>query len=276
MIVNVVAISLVVTSVATANLFSAGGAKGHVNEESSESSIVEEGHKVVVVEYDEDGHENTKISILSPEEDTENDAKEGNRGEVIKRNVTREEAREALKQIGCYLVGTVNRDRVMNALNLVGLATAYGMSVWVTFISSNVLCRVMPRHQFGVVQSKIYPVYFRFLGYTIALALLGHVLSHRNHSHSYLQACNLVASLVATLLNALYLEPKASKVMFERMKVEKEQGRGREGDADVESSTVKKLNEKLNTLNSFSSFINILTLVSLTCHLLYVSQLVHP
>ncbi|MBA0632381.1 hypothetical protein Godav_001139, partial [Gossypium davidsonii] len=64
---------------------------------------------------------------------------------------------------------------VMGIVNLLGLATAYGMSVWVTFISSYILAGQLPRQQFGVVQSKIYPVYFRAMAYSIGMALLGHL-----------------------------------------------------------------------------------------------------
>ncbi|MBA0632390.1 hypothetical protein Godav_001141 [Gossypium davidsonii] len=61
---------------------------------------------------------------------------------------------------------------VMGIANLLGLATAYGMSVWVMFISSYILAGLLPKQQFGVVHSKIYPVYFREIAYSIGLAFL--------------------------------------------------------------------------------------------------------
>lgn len=118
-----------------------------------------------------------------------------------------------------YLLTTMQAplNSMFGIANLLGLATAYGMSVWVTFISSYVLAGVLPRQQFGVVQSKTYPVYFRAMAYSIGLALLGHVLGHRktflfsSKPHMF-QAFNLLLSLVMVLANALYLEPKATKV----------------------------------------------------------------
>lgn len=98
--------------------------------------------------------------------------------------------------------------------------------------------------------------------------------------------------------------------MFERMKLEKEEGRGREvitaersrteehqHTADPKESTttagtattaaaspargveqdafrskIIKLNEKLKKLNSYSSILNILNLMSLTWHLVYLAE----
>ncbi|KAF7824997.1 Transmembrane protein 205 [Senna tora] len=344
---NVFALSLLVTSLAAASLFSPPPKTHPQNLPESESTIVKEGHRVVVVEYDQDGLQNTKISISSPQvndaygkckhkivgavgkandvkasettREVGDKAKEAARDDVgesaeaeASRNVTREEAKEAVKKIGRYIVASISMGMgipslgsIMSVLNLLGLATAYGLCVWVTFISTYVLSRVIPRQQFGVVQSKVYPVYFRAMTYTIGLALLGHVFSPRN-TDFLPQSYNLLASLIATLINSIYLEPRATKVMFERMKVEKEEGRGRDDitvtepvvtrgtegrehhttpDQNKESSTreedlgmrsrILRLNQKLSTLNSYSSCFNILTLMSLTWHLLYLAQLLH-
>ncbi|KAL6961975.1 hypothetical protein U1Q18_036933 [Sarracenia purpurea var. burkii] len=85
------------------------------------------------------------------------------------------------------------------------------------------------------------------------------------------------------------------EVMLERMKVEKEEGRGR-GRVDSVAypparrttplpmpakkpdkdegviSRIAKLNERLKKLNSYSSIFNILTLMALTWHLVYLGQ----
>ncbi|KAK8477916.1 hypothetical protein V6N13_136935 [Hibiscus sabdariffa] len=212
-----------------------------------------------------------------------------------------------------YITSMEALNTVMGLANLLGLATAYGTSVWVTFISSYVLAGHLPRQQFGVVQSKIYPVYFRAMAYSIGLALLGHFLRHRKRSISswpdMLQSFNLLSSLSMVLVNALYLEPKATKVMFERMKMEKEEGRGRpdfvaDGSRTTETPSVAdpapkisrkgpspapsteptgleeeaiksriiRLNERLKKLNTNSSVLNILTLMALTWHLVYLGQ----
>lgn len=83
--------------------------------------------------------------------------------------------------------------------------------------------------------------------------------------------------------------------MFERIKIEKEEGRGREdmtgdrgrtehqrtgehsrsADQDAVRSRIIKLNDKLKKLNSYSSLLNILNLMSLTWHLVYLAQRLH-
>lgn len=88
--------------------------------------------------------------------------------------------------------------------------------------------------------------------------------------------------------------------MLERMKMEKEEGTGKEGPTTVEASRqvpvdstadmagrvpvstraeaaarsqIIRLSQTLQSLNSYSSFLNALTLVSLTWHLVHLSQL---
>lgn len=138
--------------------------------------------------------------------------------EHVAHNVT--EARDSLRRLKDALKNSFGSleslNSVMGVANLLGFATAYGMCVWVTFISSYVQSRAMARHQFAVVQSKIYPVYFRAMAYSVGVALFGHVFGNTNtllsnKSHA-LQAYNLLASLATLFFNSLYLEPRATKV----------------------------------------------------------------
>ncbi|KAL3641423.1 hypothetical protein CASFOL_016391 [Castilleja foliolosa] len=191
-------------------------------------------------------------------------------------------------------------------LHMMGFSAAYGMCLWVTFASSSVLARALPRNQFAMVQSRIYPVYFKAMAYSVGIAMLGHLMGLGLKSGvGMFQGFNLMASLVMILVNLLYLEPRATKVMFERMKKEKEEGKGKEGSGlvaevagrgglstaevggrlekeDEEKTAAAKakfemvrLSEKLQKLNSYSSFLNVLTLMSLTWHLVHLGQRVH-
>lgn len=85
--------------------------------------------------------------------------------------------------------------------------------------------------------------------------------------------------------------------MFERMKLEKEEGRGRvtldprsgiaddagdpatattERQGEVEAKSQSgSMSEKLKMLNKYSSFLNVLTLTSLSLHLVYLGQRLH-
>ncbi|KAJ1388576.1 hypothetical protein SESBI_38992 [Sesbania bispinosa] len=394
---NVLGLSLVLTSLATATIFSPSS-----TQKQGANTIVKEGHRVVVVEYDQDGYQNTKISI-SPEQpphhdsdqkvesfmpdntkdrikeaasvlpnmgqgisqdstflhpkdlicdaygrckhkiagamgkakdkaqetlnnannevgDTLGKAKETvydkaqesvekgkGVGQTVKEHVVRNvseagnSVKDAVKGVASNLVSMETLSSLMRVVHLLGFGTAYGMCVWITFISSYVLSKAMPRQQFAVVQSKIYPVYFRAMAYSIGIALLGHVLGHRKRQGvEILQAYNLLASLLTLFANSMYLEPRATKLMFERMKIEKEEGRGRDDmsgernnrteehpkkssaatatqgtEQDAVRSKIIKLNNRLKKLNSYSSFLNILNLMSLTWHLVYLAQRLH-
>ncbi|CAJ1978243.1 unnamed protein product [Sphenostylis stenocarpa] len=409
--------SLVISSLAAAGLLSP---TPETQQKQGANTIVKEGHRVVVVEYDQDGHHNTKISI-SPEQPSHHHHHHDNQvldnakdkikeaasvlpnlggisqpqdaaflhapkelicdayGKCKHKIVdamekTKDKAQEALekkkeeisakkeaaRQVGDTVANALGKTKesvydkardvhdyaqdtvetakdhvannvsdawdslrhlkhalkssvgsleslnsLMGVANLLGFATAYGMCVWVTFISSYVQSRAMPRHQFAVVQSKIYPVYFRAMAYSIGVALFGHVLGNTNtllsNKPHRLQAYNLLASLATVFFNSLYLEPRATKLMFERIKIEKEEGRGREdvsgergrtgvgehqrtadpkepstsADQDAVRSRIIKLNDKLKKLNSYSSLLNILNLMSLTWHLVYLAQRLH-
>lgn len=116
-----------------------------------------------------------------------------------------------------YIGLPVRMDSVAGVLHLLGFAAAYGMGLWVTFASNYVLAGSLPRYQFAMVQSKIYPVYFKAMAYSVGTALLGHLMSQRIKLSPLsmgmlLAAFNLMASLLMTLVNLLYLEPRATKV----------------------------------------------------------------
>ncbi|KAK1300062.1 hypothetical protein QJS10_CPB13g00707 [Acorus calamus] len=206
-------------------------------------------------------------------------------------------------------------------VRVLGFAVAYGACVWVTFVSSHVLAGELPRQQLGVVQSKVYPVYFRVMGWMVGVVVLAHSVNEwwgfgGGGGAQRLQRYNLIGVLGVVLANMVFLEPKATKVMFERMKVEKEEGRGRDladmigepvattttftgiaspsgrsfttretttttsattttGMASADQEKVKqrlvRLSRRLGKLNSYSSFLNVLSLMGLTWHLVYLA-----
>ncbi|KAL0326375.1 UNVERIFIED_CONTAM: Transmembrane protein [Sesamum radiatum] len=224
-------------------------------------------------------------------------------------------AREVAVDVFNYMLPPERVASFMGILHLMGFAAAYGMCVWVTFASSYVLAGALPRQQFAMVQSKIYPVYFKAMASSVGMALLGHLMMSLSQRKGFVpvsvgmfQRFNLMASLAMSLVNLLFLEPRASKVMLERMKKEKEEGSGKEGqatetagrvvDSDSTAATagrvtaggtttkenpeaaaakaqIIRLTATLQRLNSYSSFLNVLTLTSLTLHLAQLGQHLH-
>ncbi|KAK9758164.1 hypothetical protein RND81_01G211800 [Saponaria officinalis] len=177
-------------------------------EETVKEKIVETGEKV---------RDKTEDIVSETKEKVKEKGKEGKReiSDIGRRG----------KELAVHIFEPVG-----NIMNLMGFGIAYGMGVWVTFVMSYVLGRVLGREQFGVVQSKVYPTYFKGMVGSIGLCLLGHLLGHRGmlfkNKAEILQGYNLMSCLVSVLGNLLFLEPRATKVMFERMKLEKEEGRG--------------------------------------------------
>lgn len=124
----------------------------------------------------------------------------------VKQNLTDivHRAREVVYDAAAYVCTAETAAAAAAVAHLLAFATAYGACVWVTFVSSHVLAGALSRHQFGILQSKLYPVYFRAMAYAVG----GAALTAVERSQRYL----LLGSLVLVLVNMLFLEPKATKV----------------------------------------------------------------
>lgn len=147
---------------------------------------------------------------------------EGGGGEKDLSEILRR-GREVGYDVLVYVVSPKAVEPAVGVVHLLVFAAAYGMCLWVTFVSSYVLGGALSRQQFGVVQSKIYPVYFRTMAYCVGLALVTHLLSHRKRlvlRNYYMGTVevflgySLLASLFMILFNLLYLEPRATKVLY--------------------------------------------------------------
>ncbi|ESQ27993.1 hypothetical protein EUTSA_v10018523mg [Eutrema salsugineum] len=189
-----------------------------------------------------------------------------------------ERAKTAARGFGSATANVLSPKKVASVVGLTAIAAAFGSCVWVTFVSSYVLASVLGRQQFGVVQSKLYPVYFKTTSVGILVGLLGHVVSRRmkllTDATEMWQGVNLLASFFMIEANKSFVEPRATKAMFERMKAEKEEGKGggeRTSEQEVRRK-LEKLSERLSKLNTYSSWLNILTLMSLTWHFVYLGQ----
>ncbi|XP_039680189.1 transmembrane protein 205 isoform X3 [Perca fluviatilis] len=60
---------------------------------------------------------------------------------------------------------------VVKVLHLLVLSFSWGMQLWVSFIAGFALVRQVSRHTFGLVQSKLFPVYFHCLLASSAVSL---------------------------------------------------------------------------------------------------------
>ncbi|CAN8239452.1 unnamed protein product [Cochlearia groenlandica] len=188
-----------------------------------------------------------------------------------------ERVKTAAREFVSATAAALSPTKIASVVGLTAIAAAYGSCVWVTFVSSYVLASVLGKQQFGVVQSKLYPVYFKTTSVGILVGFLGHLLSRRRKlltdATEMWQGVNLLSSFFMIEANKSFIEPRATKAMFERMKAEKEEGRGGERKSEQEVRLkLEKLSERLSKLNTYSSWLNILTLMSLTWYFVYLGQ----
>ncbi|KPJ10184.1 Transmembrane protein 205 [Papilio machaon] len=86
--------------------------------------------------------------------------------------------------------------RGWRALYVAAVATHLGAQIWMTLISGVVLYFSLPRHEFGRVQTVLFPVYYAFNAVVSLLAVLAYfrtqTLTHFQHT-SWIQLALLLA-----------------------------------------------------------------------------------
>ncbi|CAK9878437.1 unnamed protein product [Sphagnum jensenii] len=171
---------------------------------------------------------------------------------------------------------------LIRLLHLFTFSIIYGSALWVTFVSGLILSNNLPQQQFSFMQSRIFPIYLRLLAAGELLLTMLHSLLHPWFSADKLetwQLQNFVWILVATLINLLLFEPWETKLMFEKLRLEKG---GWVHDTTPEElrivlqaekkKNLEEINEKLKTLHTYLSALNLLTLAGLTWHLSYLAR----
>ncbi|KAH9487073.1 Transmembrane protein 205 [Psilocybe cubensis] len=166
----------------------------------------------------------------------------------------------------------------LNAVYLTGYAWLFGMSVWVTFFGGIIAYRALPRHQFGALQHKTFPVYF-----VLSMLLSSGLMAIWTFKHPdilvYLARPNVadVAQFYALAtvfssqaLNYFVIGPLTSKTMFQRQRLEKEEGKVY-NDPGV-SDEMKALNRRFGSLHGISSLANLGAVLALGFHGLWIGN----
>ncbi|XP_053299177.1 transmembrane protein 205 [Pleuronectes platessa] len=118
---------------------------------------------------------------------------------------------------------------LIKVLHLLLLSFSWGMQVWVTFIAGFTLVRQVTLHTFGLVQSKLFPVYFHFLLGSSFLSLAVYAVFHPRELLDWHHTVQMVLFSVVPItagLNARWFGPKVTEVMFQMRQVETEHGLG--------------------------------------------------
>ncbi|EJD04394.1 uncharacterized protein FOMMEDRAFT_19631 [Fomitiporia mediterranea MF3/22] len=161
---------------------------------------------------------------------------------------------------------------------LVGYAWLFGMSLWVTFFGGVIAYRALPRQQFGALQHRTFPVYFK-LSIALASALLGlwnwgHPAVRANpmafRQVDVIQAYTLLAVVLLQGANHFVVGPYTSRLMFQRHKLEKEEGKAY-NDEGV-SQEMKTLNRRFTQAHGWSSMFNLDSVIALIFHGLWIGK----
>ncbi|KAG1885662.1 hypothetical protein F4604DRAFT_1878310 [Suillus subluteus] len=165
------------------------------------------------------------------------------------------------------LLGTLSPKGVY----ILGFGWLYGMSVWVSFFGGIIALRALPRHQFGALQHKTFPIYFSSsIGLSSAFPLRADVAqAYVLGTVIALQSCN---QLVVGPMTSRQVECSYTNVstMFQRHKLEKEEGK--DYNEPGVSSQMKALNAKFGMLHGISSLANLGAVIALTCHGLWIGS----
>ncbi|KAM0998579.1 hypothetical protein ACFX2I_008296 [Malus domestica] len=164
--------------------------------------------------------------------------------------------------------------------HLLCFSTAFGAALWVTFIGGIIMFKNLPRHQFGNLQSKMFPAYFTMVGICLAVSAGSfgylHPWSSSSVTDKY-QLGFLLSSFAFNLTNLFVFTPMTMEMMKQRHKVEREQNIGEEvgGSKNVQVAKVNPklaaMNKKFGMIHGLSSLANILAFGSLAMHSWYLA-----
>ncbi|KAL4038902.1 hypothetical protein IC575_002539 [Cucumis melo] len=164
--------------------------------------------------------------------------------------------------------------------HLLSYSTAWGASLWVTFIGGIIMFKNLPRHQFGNLQSKMFPAYFSMVGICCATSVAAFAYLHpwksAETSERY-QLGFLISAFAFNLANLFVFTPMTIELMKQRHKVERESNIGEEvgWSKNVEVAKVNPklaaMNKKFGMIHGLSSLANILAFGSLAMHSWYLA-----
>lgn len=164
--------------------------------------------------------------------------------------------------------------------HLLCYSTAFGTALWVTFIGGIIMFKNLPRHQFGNLQSKMFPAYFSMVGICCAVSVGSFAYLHPWKSSSTAEKYQLgflLSAFAFNLANLLVFTPMTIEMMKQRHKVERESNIGEEvgWSKNVEVAKVnpklKAMNKKFGMIHGLSSLANIMSFGSLAMHSWYLA-----
>ncbi|GFY98672.1 late embryogenesis abundant protein (LEA) family protein [Actinidia rufa] len=164
--------------------------------------------------------------------------------------------------------------------HLLCFSTAFGAALWVTFIGGIIMFKNLPRHQFGNLQSKMFPAYFAMVGACCAITVVCFGYLHPWKSASTAEKYQLgflLSAFAFNLTNLFVFTPMTIEMMKQRHKIEREEKIGEEigWSKNVEVAKVNPklaaMNKKFGMIHGLSSLANIMSFGSLAIHSWYLA-----
>ncbi|KAJ3864149.1 hypothetical protein EV359DRAFT_73211 [Lentinula novae-zelandiae] len=165
-----------------------------------------------------------------------------------------------------------------NGLYMILYSWLFGMSLWITFFGGIIAFKALPRQQFGNLQHKTFPIYF-----VISLTLVSGLLLLWTSAHpdvmtywnrplvaDVCQVYILISVLISQGINHSVIGPLTSRTMFERHRLEKEEGKAY-NEPGV-SDAMKGLNRRFGSLHGISSLLNLWAVIAIGLHGLWIGN----
>ncbi|KAI5853495.1 hypothetical protein BZA05DRAFT_31050 [Tricharina praecox] len=147
------------------------------------------------------------------------------------------------------------------AWHVLSYGTLLGSQFYQSFIGGVVAFRALPRPMFGLLQQRIFPVYFS-MQIALPLAVL---LSHPTASYDKLMATEAALPMLITFatsaVNLVAVGPATTAIMRERKAQESKEGR-KYYDEGEKSLEMKALNKRFGVMHGVSSLLNLAAFVA--------------
>ncbi|XP_029014634.1 transmembrane protein 205 [Betta splendens] len=173
---------------------------------------------------------------------------------------------------------------LVKVLHLLVLSFSWGMQVWVSFIAGLALVWQVSRHTFGLVQSKLFPVYFYCLLGSTCVSLAVFAVYHPRELldwHQTVQMTLYFLALIVTGLNSQWFGPAVTDTMLQMREVEKEHGLGNQIGLGSQKEAYAKLTEQdpkyrtyrrtFGRYHGLSSLCNLMGIICTSVNLIYTA-----
>jgi len=149
-------------------------------------------------------------------------------------------------------------------VHTLAFSTWFGTLAWTSFVFGIVAFRNLPRQTFGRLQSKLFPKYFALSSAAPGI-LLGTLYYATSGAAPVKEFYLLGIALMGSLVNLLFTEPAATKVMFQRYELENSTG-------PRDEKAIKALSKQFGKWHGISSLLNLIVLICAVGHAYYIGS----